>query len=325
MTKYCPKCGAPNPDDALYCSKCGSPLPAAKPPEAAAQPPAPVAPSESKPAPGRRSRAWLWLVIGLVIGLVAAGAPLMLSYNSLQGQYQALNASYTNLQSSYASLQSQYSSLQSSYASLQSQYSSLQSSYNSLHSQYSSFQSSYNSLQSQYQALQSSYASLQNQYSSLQSSYNSLQSQYQALQSSYASLQNQYSSLQSSYNSLQSQYQALQSSYASLQSIANLQQTTTWVNAQTVSEGPSSDYPWSFSTSYAGYVTVTVSSSTTSNTWIEIYGISSNGITYNSYEISVGYSGTVYYPVLPGTVYVYVGNNNLVNGATETVTITYTY
>ncbi|MFP3138384.1 MAG: zinc-ribbon domain-containing protein [Nitrososphaeria archaeon] len=100
MTKYCPKCGAPNPDDALYCSKCGSPLPAAKPPEAVAQSPAPVAPSESKPAPGRGSRAWLWLIIGLVIGLVAAGAPLMLSYNSLQGQYQALNASYWNLQSS---------------------------------------------------------------------------------------------------------------------------------------------------------------------------------------------------------------------------------
>ena len=262
MTKYCPKCGAPNPDDALYCSKCGSPLPAAKPPEAAAQPPAPVAPSESKPAPGRRSRAWLWLVIGLVIGLVAAGAPLMLSYNSLQGQYQALNASYTNLQSGYTSLQ--------------------------------------------------------NQSSSLQSSYNSLHSQYQDLQSSYASLQNQYQALNASYNSLQS-------SYNFLQSVANLQQTTTWVNAQTVSEGPSSDYSWSFVIYYAGYVTVTVSSSTTSKTWVEIYGISSNGITYTSGQVSVGYSGTVSYPVLPGTVDVYVGNNNLVNGATETVTITYTY
>jgi len=262
MTKYCPKCGAPNPDDALYCSKCGSPLPAAKPPEAAAQPPAPVAPSESKPAPGRRSRAWLWLVIGLVIGLVAAGAPLMLSYNSLQGQYQALNASYTNLQSQYSSLQS-------------------------------------------------SYASLQNQYSSLQSSYNSLQSQY--------------SSLQSQYSSLQSQYSSLQSSYANLQSIANLQQTTTWVNAQTVSEGPGGDYYWSFSAPYAGYVTVTVSSSTTSNTWIEIFGTSSNGIGYDTGEIPIVSGGTISYPVLPGTVYVEVGNNNLANGATETVAITYTY
>jgi hypothetical protein len=241
MTKYCPKCGAPNPDDALYCSKCGSPLPAAKPPEAAAQSPAPVAPSESKPAPGRGSRAWLWLIIGLVIGLVAAGAPLMLSYNSLQGQYQALNASYTNLQSSYASLQ------------------------------------------------------------------------------------NQYSSLQSSYNSLHSQYQDLQSSYANLQSIANLQRTTTWVNAQTVSEGPGGYYYWSFSAPYAGYVTVTVSSSTTSNTWVEIRGVSSNGIGYDTGEIPIVSGGTVSYPVLPGTVYVEVGNNNLVNGATETVAITYTY
>ncbi len=26
MTKYCPKCGAPNEDDALFCSKCGNQL-----------------------------------------------------------------------------------------------------------------------------------------------------------------------------------------------------------------------------------------------------------------------------------------------------------
>jgi len=97
------------------------------------------------------------------------------------------------------------------------------------------------------------------------------------------------------------------------------------VNAQTVSQGAGGYTYWSFSTSYAGYVTVTVPSSTTSNTWVEIYGISSNGITYDSGQISVGYGGTVSYPVLPGTVQVDVGNNNLVNGATETVTITYTY
>jgi len=290
MTKHCPKCGAPNPDDALYCSKCGSPLPAAKSPEAAAQPPAPVAPSESKPAPGRRSRAWLWLIIGLVIGLVAAGVPLTLNYNSLQGQYQALNASYWNLQSSYTSLQNQYSSLQSSY----------------------------NSLHSQYQDLQSAQSSLASNYLNLIGRYQALNASYWNLQSSYARLQSQYQALNASYNSLQS-------SYNFLQSVANLQQTTTWVNAQTVSEGPSSDYPWSFSIYYAGYVTVTVSSSTTSNTWVEIYGISSNGITYTSNQVSVGYRGTVSYPVLPGTVDVYVGNSNLVNGATETVTITYTY
>jgi len=105
----------------------------------------------------------------------------------------------------------------------------------------------------------------------------------------------------------------------------NLQRTTTWVNAQTVSQGAHSYTYWSFSTSYAGYVTVTVFSSTTSNTWIEITGTSSNGITYDSGPIRVGYGGTVSYPVLPGTVQVDVGNSNFINGATETVTITYTY
>jgi len=285
MTKYCPKCGAPNPDDALYCSRCGSPLPAAKPPEAAA------APSESKPAPGRRSRAWLWPVIGLVIVLlVAGGVPLMLNYNSLLSQYSSLQSRYPSLQSSYNSLQGQYQALNASYTNLQSRYSSLQSQYSSLLSQYFSLQSSYNSLQGQ-----------------------------------YSSLQSRYSSLQSSYNSLQSRYSSFQSGYNYLLSVANLQQTATWVSAQTVSEGAGSYYSWSFSTPYAGYVTVTVSSSTTSKTYVEISGASSNGITYDSGEISVGYGGTVSYPVLPGTVYVYVGNSNSVNGATETVTMNYTY
>jgi uncharacterized membrane protein len=40
LTKYCPKCGEPNPDDALYCIKCGAPFPqaaGAQQPQAQAQ------------------------------------------------------------------------------------------------------------------------------------------------------------------------------------------------------------------------------------------------------------------------------------------------
>ena len=134
-----------------------------------------------------------------------------------------------------------------------------------------------------------------------------------------------YSSLNSKYSTLESNYSSLQSNYSYLQSIVSLSQTETLENSQTISQ-PAGYYTYyTFNISYAGYITVDVSSSTTSNTWVEIVGYSSNGISYNSGQLTVGYSGTVSYPVLPGTVQVEIGNSNLFSGATETVTITYTY
>jgi len=196
----------------------------------------------------------------------------------------------------------------------------------SLNSKYTTLESNYSSLQSKYSSLQSQYSSLQSQSSSLQSQYSSLNSQYSSLQSQYSSLQSKYSSLQSQYSSLQSNSSFLNSQYSSLLSIASLSQTETLENSQTISQ-PAGYYTYyTFNNiNYAGYITVDVSSSTTSNTWVEIVGYSSNGISYNSGQLTVGYSGTVSYPVLPGTVQVEIGNSNLFSGATETVTITYTY
>jgi len=190
----------------------------------------------------------------------------------------------------------------------------------------SSLNSKYTTLESNYSSLNSQYSSLQSQYSSLQSQSSSLQSQYSSLNSQYSSLQSKYSSLQSQYSSLQSNSSFLNSQYSSLQSIVSLSQTETKVNSQTISQ-PAGYYTYyTFNNiNYAGYITVDVSSSTTSNTWVEIVGTSSNGISYNSGQLPVGSSGTVSYPVLPGTVQVEIGNSNLFSGATETVTITYTY
>ncbi|MFP3261659.1 MAG: hypothetical protein RXP28_02265 [Nitrososphaeria archaeon] len=180
------------------------------------------------------------------------------------------------------------------------------------------------SLNSKYTTLESNYASLQSQYSSLQSQYSSLQSQYSSLQSNYSSLNSQYSSLQSKYSSLQSQYSSLNSQYSSLQSIVSLSQTKTLVNSQTISQPAGAYYTFTFNNiNYAGYITVDVLSSTVYNTTVVIKGTSSNGISYSSGPINVGYSGTVSYPALPGTVQVEIGS--IFSGATETVTITYTY
>jgi len=114
--------------------------------------------------------------------------------------------------------------------------------------------------------------------------------------------------------------------------LLHLENETTLVSNQTVSEPAGSAYDFNFNIQYAGYIEVIVSSSTTSNTYVEISGTYSppsswhspnEGWTYSSGKISVGTGGTVFFPVVPGTVTVYIGNTNAFSGATETVTIVY--
>ena len=59
MTKYCPRCGAPNPDDALFCAKCGyqfpqsttTPSPTPTQPAPQSPPPQPMPPTTQQPTP----------------------------------------------------------------------------------------------------------------------------------------------------------------------------------------------------------------------------------------------------------------------------------
>ncbi|MFP3227127.1 MAG: zinc ribbon domain-containing protein, partial [Sulfolobaceae archaeon] len=59
MTKYCPRCGTPNPDDALFCAKCGyqfpqsttTPSPTPTQPAPQSPPPQPMPPTTQQPTP----------------------------------------------------------------------------------------------------------------------------------------------------------------------------------------------------------------------------------------------------------------------------------
>jgi predicted PurR-regulated permease PerM len=125
--------------------------------------------------------------------------------------------------------------------------------------------------------------------------------------------------------SLNSQIDLLNSQMANSNDIVNLAKSTVWVNSQTISQSASSYTYWTpaFSANDAGYVSVNVQSSTTTNTYVEVIW-SADGISYSN-TITVGTSGTAVFPVLPSTIEIEVGNTNLINGATETVTITYYY
>jgi hypothetical protein len=149
--------------------------------------------------------------------------------------------------------------------------------------------------------------------------------------------QNQATSQSSDRNSLQAEIDQLERDKANLQSqlnqknseidnlnkIINLQQSTVWVNDETVSNPAGASTYWTRTANYAGYVVMNVETSTTTNTYVQVT-YSSHGVSYDE-KITVGASGTAVFPVLPATITVRVGNTNLLNGATETVTVTYYY
>jgi hypothetical protein len=132
------------------------------------------------------------------------------------------------------------------------------------------------------------------------------------------------------YNSLSSQNTNLQNQVNDLNDTLNLGKSTVWVYNQTVSQ-PAGYLDviwttWTPSANYAGFVSIDVLSSTTSSTYVRVF--------YSAYGANMGHimpehifwSGTAVFPILPSpNILVQVGNGNLVDGATETVTITYYY
>jgi hypothetical protein len=125
----------------------------------------------------------------------------------------------------------------------------------------------------------------------------------------------------------------LQNQVNDLTNTLNLGKSSVMVDNQIVSQSAGSYYSWHLhGIGYAGYISVDVQSSTTNDTYVRIiysaYGrmrFSYGWINYDN-QTSVGTGDTVNVPVLPYTVLeVRVGNSNLINGATEIVTITYYY
>jgi predicted PurR-regulated permease PerM len=132
-----------------------------------------------------------------------------------------------------------------------------------------------------------------------------------------------------------SQISSLNSKVNELTAIANSEESTVWVNDSTVTQTANNYTSWSFTASYAGYISVNVQSST-NNSYVRVI-YSSYIIKYDN-TVTVGTSGTAAFPVsvysflvfplptrLTANVEVRVGNTNLANRATETVTITYYY
>ncbi|MGB8781015.1 MAG: hypothetical protein WCD81_10260 [Candidatus Bathyarchaeia archaeon] len=238
-------------------------------------------------------------IILVVVGLVGAVTYIMPMINDKNNTISSLNT--------------QISQLTTNNTNLQSWLAGNITAYNNYVSDHHYTDEEYNSLNSIYQDYEGNHTHTNGEYNSLQNQYNAYVADH-----SYTNEQ---------YNAYVADHHYTDEQYTNLLNIVNLADSTIWVDDQTVSE-PAGGLgiawnDWTYSASYAGYVTIDVLSSTT-GAWTHVV-YSAYGVDYNV-EINVGTGGTAYFPVLPSSsITVGVGNGNLSGGATQTVTITYHY
>ncbi len=176
----------------------------------------------------------------------------------------------------------------------------------------------------------STIASLQGQLSSTQSQLTSANAQILSLgndlsagKSQIANLQSQVSSYQNQASSYQNQVVTLQSQNNDLQNIVNLAAYAAQASSVPISQAAGQMSPvTSFTVNYAGYIVVSGSSSSASG-YVRVTDTYSS-YPYNSYNYPFSTSGSVFVPVLPGTITVYYGNNDAA-AVTATISVMYYY
>jgi len=265
--------------------------------------------SSAPTASGKKSKIWHTPFVITAVVLLIAVVGFIYYYSQTSGTISKNNNTISSLQSDNTSYKTQIASLQNQLSSANSQISSLQSQLSSGGSQVSN--------------LQAQISSLQNQLTSANSKISSLQSQLSSGSSQVSNLQAQISSLQNQLDSATAQVTSLQNQNSSLQSIVSLSQSATKANAVTINQSAgASTSIVTFTASYAGYIVVS-GTSTTSNGYITVTDSFSNYPNYPGYVFGTGATRTI--PILPGTVTVSFANSNLLNGATATITVTYYY
>jgi Tfp pilus assembly protein PilO len=258
--------------------------------------------SESVPQNPKRGFGRGVVVALVVVILVLAGGMGYLLYkdnNTINSKDQTI----TLLKSELASKDNMTSSLNSTISSLETQKATISSELSSANQSKITLEDQIDSLSGSLSSDNSTIANLQVQLNHDNSTIASLNTQMGVLNSQIADLTNQVNNLDS---------------------IVNLNNVTTEVYDYTVSQPAGSYSAFALNIPYAGYIEIQVQSSTSSSTYAAL-DWSGYGITYFN-SITTGQSGTAYFPVLPGSsVTAEVGNSNLINGATETVTINYFY
>lgn len=179
-------------------------------------------------------------------------------------------------------------------------------------------------LNSQLTAAISQRKALQDSLSLATTQITSLQIQMAAAKSQADSLQGQLTTANNRIASLGNNISTQQAQIATYEKIIHLNQSSVKASALTVNQNAKQlSSVTSFYGDFAGFVVIT-GTSTTSNGYL-IVTDSFQGYPYNQMRYAFGNSGNIMLPVLPGNITVYFGNENAVNGATATLTVTYFY
>ena len=155
-------------------------------------------------------------------------------------------------------------------------------------------------------------------------------SRIQELEKEKQGLQNNINNLQSENRRLQNDINTLQDNIQEWRDVAELAKSQTVVTRYTLNQQAGSSNSWTVDTPYAGYIFVRIDSSTTNLAYARVSYTSDGGrsphtISYDQRSSGLSSGSWTCFPVLPGSTNVYIGNTNLVNGATHTVTIEYWY
>jgi len=175
---------------------------------------------------------------------------------------------------------------------------------NAKNSTISSLQTQISSLQTQLLSLEKERNDLMSQVSSLEKERDGLRSQVSSLQSQISSLQAQISSLERERDNLRSQLSSLQSRLSELEDIVNLRRSTTLKKDKTVNLRPLDQLTFSYSTPYAGYITITFTATAGVDFWVSS---SFTGGYYTRYPLTeTAFKGSFTVPVFTGTTSVTV-------------------
>lgn len=172
-------------------------------------------------------------------------------------------------------------------------------------------------LQSQLSDQDGTIASLNTQVSSLSTQVSSLSAQVASLQSSLSQsyTPSEVQDLLGNYSQELSDYQAM----LSLSKSGYLIQSYSFEQAAGTSTGI-----WNNNLGYAGYVGVQVESNSTTTYARVMYALPVTEEVFD-YNVTLGTSGSAVIPVLPGTVSIGIGNNDLTDIINATVTVVYYY
>jgi len=192
-----------------------------------------------------------------------------------------------------------------------------------------SSQNSYKNLQNQNKQLQTwldgNISSFETQVSSLNANITNLETWLSGNITAYNSYSGEHSHTNVEYQNLTTTTVYLEQQITNLESILDSNLSIVWIN-NNVTVSSDNYTAWYEYAQWAGYVSIEISNANSSLYYTNIVYSFHGVYQYNARPLNYGTSGTEIF-LVPSFSYVYieVGNNDMVNGATETVTVTYYY